>query len=236
MLDRDGGHTLKAVSEVSGGTKGCRPRECCRVSVSESRPDAETGDAETARLLERLGARSIVLIGMMGCGKSSVGRQLAARLRLPFVDADHEIEQAANLTIPEIFDIHGEDYFRAGEQRVIARLLGQPPQVLATGGGAYMNAQTRAAIGEHAVSVWLKADLETLFERVSRKANRPLLKNPDPKGVMRKLIAERDPVYALADVTVVSRDVSHDVIVDEIVAALAAYLEDHQPRVRGGGA
>lgn len=199
------------------------------MSFPDSRFDPAAADAEAHRLRERLGERSIVLVGMMGCGKTSVGRQLAARLRLPFVDADQEIEQAANLSIPEIFANHGEDYFRAGEQRVIARLLGQPPLILATGGGAFMNAQTRAAIAEHGISVWLEADFDTLFERVSRKATRPLLQNPDPEGVMRKLLAEREPVYALADLTVVSRDVTHEVIVDEILAVLDDYLDAHTP-------
>ncbi|AXS42290.1 shikimate kinase [Breoghania sp. L-A4] len=184
-------------------------------------------DRDPDRLRERLGARSIVLVGMMGCGKTSVGRQLAARLKIPFVDADHEIEEAANLTVPEIFARHGEDYFRAGERRVIARLLGQPPRVLATGGGAFMNAQTRANIAERGVSVWLKGDFETLFARVSRRTSRPLLQNPDPEGVMRKLLAERDPVYAQADVTVISRDVPHEVIVDEILAGLDDYFAAH---------
>ena len=179
---------------------------------------------ETDAVLERLGARTIVLVGMMGCGKSSVGRLLASRLKLPFVDADTEIERAANLTVPEIFARHGETYFRSGEHRVIARLLGQGPQVLATGGGAFMNPETRRLIAESAVSVWLKADFETLFERVSRRTNRPLLQTPDPAGVLRRLMEQRDPVYAGADVSVDSRNVPHEQVVSEVVAALDGYM------------
>lgn len=198
------------------------------MSVTDSHLDPVARDADLQRLRENIGARSVVLIGMMGCGKTSVGRQLAARLQLPFVDADHEIEEAANLSIPEIFSHHGEDYFRAGEQRVIARLLKQPPQILATGGGAYMNEQTRAAIAEHGIAIWLKADFDTLFERVSRRSSRPLLQNADPEGVMRKLLAEREPVYAKAALTVVSRDVPHETVVDDILTALIDYLATHQ--------
>jgi len=176
------------------------------------------------RLTAALGGRAVVLVGIMGCGKSSVGRRLAQALDLPFVDADTEIEAAANLTIAEIFAQHGEPYFRAGEQRVIARLLKQGAQVLATGGGAYMNAETRAEIARTAVSVWLKADLDIVMSRVRRKPTRPLLNDPDPEGVMRRLMAERYPVYAEADVTVPSRDVPHDTVVLDIVAALETHL------------
>ena len=171
-----------------------------------------------------LGSRSIVMIGLMGCGKSSVGRRLAGRLSLPFVDADDEIEMAAQKSIPEIFADHGEDVFRDGERRVIARLLANGPQVLATGGGAYMNADTRAAIRANSVSVWLKADLPILMRRVMKRDNRPLLRAPDPEGVMRSLIEARYPIYADADITIESRDVPHEVIVSEIVVHLAGQL------------
>ena len=167
-----------------------------------------------------LGGRSVVLVGMMGSGKSSIGRRLAARLAIPFVDADSEIEAAAGMTIPEIFERHGEPYFRAGEARVIARLLDQGPQVLATGGGAFMNHDTRAAIRLKGVSVWLKAELDVLMKRIKRRGDRPLLKSGDPAATLTALIAERYPVYGEADLTVLSRDVPHDTIVDEIVAAL----------------
>jgi shikimate kinase len=171
-------------------------------------------------LVAALGARSIVLVGMMGSGKSSIGRRLAARLAVPFVDADSEIEQAAGMTIAEIFERHGEPYFRAGEARVIARLLERGPQVLATGGGSFMNADTRTLIRAKAVSVWLKAELDVLMKRIKRRGDRPLLKTDDPAATLTALIAERYPVYAEADLTVASRDVPHESIVEEIVAAL----------------
>ncbi|MTI43242.1 shikimate kinase [Roseibium hamelinense] len=175
-------------------------------------------------LLERLGQRSIVLVGIMGCGKSTVGRRLANRMNLPFVDADTEIERAANMTVSEIFAEHGEPYFRGGEERVIARLLAEGPQVLATGGGAYMSEATRGAIADHGVSVWLRADLETVMARVRKRPTRPLLQNADPEGTMRALMEKRDPVYALADLTVHSREVPHETVVDEILDALDAKL------------
>ncbi|MEX2036623.1 MAG: shikimate kinase [Xanthobacteraceae bacterium] len=167
-----------------------------------------------------LGRRSVVLVGMMGAGKSSIGRRLAARLGIPFVDADSEIEKAAGMTIPEIFATHGEPYFRAGEARVIARLLEGGPQVLATGGGAFMNPETRATIQAKGISVWLRATLEVLSRRIKRRTDRPLLKTTDPMATLRRLIEERYPVYAGADLTVESREVPHDTIVDEIVAGL----------------
>jgi shikimate kinase len=173
-----------------------------------------------AGLSEALGRRSVVLVGMMGAGKSSVGRRLAGRLGIPFVDADTEIEKAAGMAIAEIFSTHGEPYFRAGETRVIARLLDGGPQVLATGGGAFMNPETRTAIRAKGISVWLRATLEVLNRRIKRRGDRPLLKNSDPVETLRRLIDERYPVYAEADVTVESREVPHDTIVDEIIEGL----------------
>ena len=164
------------------------------------------------------------MVGMMGAGKSSVGRRLAARLGLPFVDADSEIEQAANATINEIFERHGEAYFRDGERRVIRRLLDGSPKVLATGGGAFMQPETRAAIQRHAISIWLKADRDLILSRVKRRSNRPLLKTADPEAIIERLIAERYPIYAEADIHVQSRDVAHDVVIDDILAALADFL------------
>ncbi len=191
----------------------------------------EPGSAETtakpvdlARLVEALGQKSIVLVGIMGCGKSTVGKRLAQRLGLEFIDADSEIERAANMTVSEIFAEHGEPYFRSGEERVIARLLGEGPQVLATGGGAFMSEATRAEIAAQGISIWLKVDFETVMSRVRRRATRPLLQNPDPEGTMKKLMAEREPVYAKAALTVTSKDVPHEAVVDEIVATLADYL------------
>jgi shikimate kinase len=176
-----------------------------------------------------LGRRSIVLVGMMGAGKSSVGRRLAARLGIPFVDADIEIEKAAGMTITEIFAAHGEPYFRAGETRVIARLLEGGPQVLATGGGAFMNADTRATIRVKGISVWLRATLEVLSRRIKRRGDRPLLTNADPIETLRRLMDERYPVYAEADLTVESRDVPHEAIVDEIIEGLRGRLQADPP-------
>jgi shikimate kinase len=180
--------------------------------------------AEDARLVAALGKRSLVLVGIMGCGKSTVGRRLANRLDIPFVDADTEIEQAANMSVPEIFTVHGEPYFRKGEERVIARLLREGPQVLATGGGAYMSEATRNEIAENGISIWLKADLDTVMERVRKRSNRPLLQTPDPEGTMRELMAKRYPVYGMAELTVNSRDVPHDHVVEDIVEALKSRL------------
>ena len=180
-----------------------------------------TRDEEAATIRTWLGARSVVMIGLMGCGKSSVGRRLAASLGVPFVDADDEIEEAAQMSIPEIFALHGEDYFRNGERRVIARLLAGGPQVLATGGGAYMNPETQANIRQSGYSIWLKAELPVLMRRVMRRGDRPLLKVADPEVVMRGLMEARYPVYAQADMTIASRDVPHEAMVGEIVMALA---------------
>jgi shikimate kinase len=185
-----------------------------------------SASASAAAIIAGLGRRSIVLVGMMGVGKSSVGRRLAARLSIPFIDADAEIEKAAGMSIADIFARHGEADFRSGEARVIARLLEGGPQVLAAGGGAFMNADTRAAMRTKAVSIWLSADLEVLMRRVGkRKSERPLLQTADPAETLRRLLAEREPIYALADLTVKSRDVSHDAIVAEITTALAAFLK-----------
>ena len=181
------------------------------------------------RTLERiraaLGNRTIVFVGMMGAGKTTLGRRVAQRLDLPFLDLDQEIEKAAALTVSEIFERHGEAHFRDGERRVVARLLAQGPQVLATGGGAFMNADTRAAIAAAGLSVWIEADPAVLFQRIRHKTTRPLLATPDPEGTLRRLVAERYPVYALADVTVKSRDVSKDVMTEEILAALATHFD-----------
>ncbi|OAP43178.1 shikimate kinase [Sinorhizobium americanum] len=180
-----------------------------------------------AALLTALDGRCIVLIGMMGSGKTSVGRPLAARLGLNFVDADAEIEAAHRMTIPEIFAQHGEAYFRDDERRMLARLLAKGPKVVATGGGAFMNAETRARVAEKAVSIWLKADFDVLIRRVRRRANRPLLQTPDPEGALRKLIDDRYPTYALADVTVVSDNGPHEMVAMKTMQALMSYLNVH---------
>jgi shikimate kinase len=183
-------------------------------------PSAATG------LLDRLGARSIVLVGMMGAGKSSIGRRLAARLSIPFVDADIEIEKQAGMSIADFFARHGEADFRRGEARIIARLLDGGPQVLATGGGAVMNADTRAAIKAKGVSIWLTAEVDVLMRRINkRKHERPMLQTADPAARLRELLVEREPAYALSDLTVQSREVPHEAIVTEIVMALSGFLD-----------
>lgn len=192
------------------------------MSGETSHPPA--GRSDPAELRRALGSRSVVLVGMMGAGKSSIGRRVAARLELPFVDADSEIEKAAGSSIPEIFEQHGERYFRDGERRVIARLLNHGPQVLATGGGAWMCPETRDSIAEQGISVWLKADVDVLLRRVKRRSNRPLLAGPDSEEKLVRLVEERYPVYARADVTVHSRDVSHEQMVDEVLAGLGDRL------------
>jgi shikimate kinase len=190
----------------------------------------ETAATPEGLIRHRLGGRSIVLVGLMGAGKSTVGRRLASRLGLSFKDADQEIEAAAGMSIPDIFTLHGEAYFRDGERRVIARLLQEGPIVLATGGGAYMSAETRESIAMNGISVWLRADLDVLMRRVRKRSNRPLLQNADPEGTMRRLIELRHPTYALADVTIDSRDTPHDKVVNETVAALSAWIAERDVR------
>ncbi len=189
----------------------------------EARP-AVADTEQIERILARLGTRCVVLVGMMGAGKTSIGRRLANLLHLPFLDADSEIEKAANMTITEIFAKHGEADFRDGEKRVVARLLHGGPAVLAVGGGAYMSEETRERCRELGVTIWLRADLNVMLERVRKKGNRPLLDRPDPEAVMRKLLTEREPVYALADITIASREGPHQAVISDIVAALDAWL------------
>jgi len=189
----------------------------------------------TADLLAGLGSRSVVFVGLMGAGKTAIGRRVAAILGLPFTDSDHEIETVSRMTIPDLFERYGEAEFRSLEQRVIVRVLESGPQVLSTGGGAFMNAQTRDAIASYGLSVWLKADVDTLLERVSKKQNRPLLKDSDPRSVLEKLMAERNPVYALADVTVATRDERKEVIAGEVIEAIGRRLASHAPGSRSFG-
>ena len=196
---------------------------CFRTAAQTMAKRSASKDLETAKA--SLGGRPIVLVGLMGAGKTSIGRRLADKLGLSFVDADHEIEAAAGKSIADIFAEHGEAYFRDGERKVIARLMESGEQVLATGGGAFMNAETRARIKQEGVSVWLKAELELLMKRVMKRNDRPLLKAEDPEAVMRKLINDRYPVYAEADITVESRDVQHVQMVNEVIRALARRAE-----------
>ena len=193
--------------------------ECAMSEENVIRPEAEAIKA-------KLGKRSIVVIGLMGAGKSTIGKRLAQMLGLSFIDADAEIEAVSRMTIPELFAAYGEPEFRDLERRVIKRILRSGPRVLATGGGAFMNETTRRAIAKSGISVWLNAELDVLMERVSRKGNRPLLKTADPRATMQSLMDQRYPVYALADVTILSRDEKKDVMVVEVIEALAKLPAD----------
>jgi shikimate kinase len=192
--------------------------------MGETASRAADQPSQEAEITSALGTRSVVLVGMMGAGKSTIGRRLAARLRLPFLDADAEIETAAAMSIPDIFETHGEPHFRDGEARVIARLLDGGPSVLATGGGAFLREETRARIRRKAISIWLKADVDTIMRRVRRRADRPLLQTADPVATVERLVGERDPFYQAADLTIWSREVPHEKIVDECIEALLARL------------
>ena len=167
-----------------------------------------------------LGARNLILVGLMGAGKTSIGRLVATNLGIPFVDADAEIERVSRMTISELFTAYGEEEFRALETRVIKRLLKGGPRVVSTGGGAFVNDRTRWHIKRKGLSIWLKADLDVLWERVNKRDTRPLLKTGDPKATLEGLMNARYPIYAEADLTVMSRDVSKDVIAREVVAAI----------------
>jgi shikimate kinase len=195
------------------------------VSARSESATADIAESLEARVGRRLSGRTLVMVGMMGAGKSSIGRRLASRLGMPFVDADSEIEKAANASISDIFERHGEAYFRDGERRVIQRLLDGQAKVLATGGGAFVNPETRAAINASAISIWLRADRDVLLSRVKRRSNRPLLKTADLDSVLDRLIAERNPHYAEAAIHVQSRDVAHDVVIDEILKLLDDYFD-----------
>jgi shikimate kinase/3-dehydroquinate synthase len=198
---------------------------------SKSADEAETSahSDRIQRIRSRLGDRSIVLVGMMGAGKTSVGRRLANRLGLPFVDADAEIERAAGMTIPEIFESLGEAAFRDGERRIIARLLAGNPAVLATGGGAFMDEGSRKAIADQGISIFLRAEFDVLIKRVRKRSNRPLLRTPDPEGTLKKLIAARYPVYSEAALTLDSRDAPHELVVEDALSALDGYLSRQGP-------
>lgn len=190
--------------------------------------DGETAADKDMSIRDRLDGRPIVLVGLMGAGKTTVGRRVATLLSLPFVDSDAEIESVSTMSVAELFETYGEPEFRALEARVIARLVLEGPRVIATGGGAYMNAETRGLLADKAITVWLKADLDTLMERVVRRADRPLLKAADPRKVMRDLMDRRYPVYAKADLTVTSRAVKREVIAAELVETLERHLREGQ--------
>src|ERR1700685_3643376 len=192
--------------------------------MPETATPASASTPQEPGIASALGTRSVVLVGMMGAGKSTIGRRLSARLRLPFLGADREIEAAADMSIRDICEAHGEPHFRDGEARVIARLLDGGPAVIATGGGAFMREDTRNRIRDKAVSIWLKADADIIMKRVKRRADRPLLQTADPAGTVERLIGEREPIYSHADITIWSRDVPHEKIVDECIDALHGLL------------
>ncbi|MAN72546.1 MAG: shikimate kinase [Henriciella sp.] len=183
--------------------------------------------ANAARIGQTISNRTVALVGLMGAGKSTVGRRLAYALGRQFYDSDDEIEKAAGLSISDIFALHGEAEFRRGEQRVLERLLSEPPHVLATGGGAYLNPDTRTLLREHAITIWLNADLETLWRRVSKRGHRPLLKADNPKGVLSRLLDERAPIYEKADIVVTSREGPHRATVNSILKALDEWSRTH---------
>src|ERR1700736_374330 len=216
-------------NRIGGGSIGGAERRNSAVvepfEMPEAAQPASPRPSQEAEVVAALGTRSVVLVGMMGAGKSTIGRRLSGRLGLRFMDADGEIELAhAGMTIPEIFAVYGEPYFRDGEARVIARLLEGGPAVLATGGGAFMREETRNRIRDKAVSIWLKADVDIIMKRVKRRADRPLLQTEDPEATAGRLLREREPVYQCADLTIWSRDVPHEKIVDECIEALRARL------------
>jgi shikimate kinase len=200
-------------------------------ATSPAPTTTQEASIKPALIKSALGERSVVLVGMMGAGKSTIGRRLAARLGLPFFDADVEIEAAAGMSIPDIFETRGEPDFREGEARVIARLLDSGPAVIAPGGGALMRRETRDRIRDKAVSIWLKADVDIIMRRVKRRSDRPLLRTADPEATVGRLLSEREPIYQQADLTVWSRDVPHDKIVDECVEALHGRLCDEGGRM-----
>jgi shikimate kinase len=173
--------------------------------------------------------RTVAIVGLMGAGKSAIGKRLAQRLNLPFVDADDEIERAAGCTISEIFEKYGEAEFRLGERRVIARLLDEPAHVMSTGGGAYMNPETRRLMKAKALTVWLRADIEVLYDRVKRRSHRPLLKQGNPRDILERLMNERYPIYAEADIVVESTAQPAERTTEEVFLALRRHLEGSAP-------
>ncbi|MBB3525399.1 shikimate kinase [Rhizobium redzepovicii] len=185
-----------------------------------SEPLLTVADSLKGRARAALGSRNLILVGLMGAGKSAVGRIVASQLGIPFIDSDHEIERVSRMTIPELFAAYGEDEFRALETRVMKRLLKGGPRVVSTGGGAFINERTRRHIMKGGVSVWLKADLDVLWERVNKRDNRPLLKTENPKQTLEGLMNARYPIYAQADLTVLSRDVRKEIMADEVLKAM----------------
>lgn len=206
-------------------TDTCNIARQCRKDRQMMTDRKSAKGASAAAIRHAIGKKNVVLVGMMGAGKTSIGKRLAAELEIPFVDADNEIETAANMTIPEIFETYGEDHFREGERKVIARLLREGPRVIATGGGAVADPETRRRIRRRSIAVWLKADVDVLLERVKRRSNRPLLRADDPERVLRRLAVEREPYYSCADIIVRSHNAPHQNVVGEILARLKDCLE-----------
>ncbi|WP_114390083.1 shikimate kinase [Notoacmeibacter marinus] len=198
--------------------------------TTQSQPNeaSPAAQAEAARqaILKGLDGRHIVLVGLMGAGKTAMGRVIASRLGLPFVDSDDEIETASTMAIADLFESYGESEFRDLERRVIARLLGEQQRVVSLGGGAFINDETRAAIGAGGFSIWIDADLDLLFARVSRKPGRPLLQNPDPRGTLARLMDERYPIYAQADLRVCSEDLPRDAMAAKMIEAMAGHFSE----------
>lgn len=187
--------------------------------MSETNITTAPTTGEKARA--KLGRRNIIFVGLMGAGKSAIGRPVAQQLKIPFIDTDDEIERVSRMTITELFAAYGEEEFRALETRVIKRLLRGGPKVVSTGGGAFINENTRRHIKRGGLSIWLKADLEVLWERVNKRDHRPLLKTENPKATLAALMEKRYPIYEEADITVESRDVRKDIIVNEVLEAIA---------------
>src|SRR5690349_7189012 len=213
------------VCRVSGLTRRCPLRPKTPGERLLNRPDPASRQARAEELSERLAGRPLVLVGMMGAGKTTVGRRLAARLNRHFLDSDEEIEKAAQMTVPEIFEQRGEPEFRAGETRVIARVLKAEAVARPRAGGAFGNFGPGAPVKAEAGSVWLNAEVDILFERVARRSNRPVLKTANPRATLEKLIEDRSPIYAEADVTVISRDVPQDVVAGHVIDAVLCYLK-----------
>ena len=207
-----------------GGATALAKRDSIQVILRGPSKSVDAVKLLASEMRDKLGERTIVFVGLMGAGKTAIGRQVAQILDLPFADSDHEIEAVSKMTVPELFERYGEPEFRALEQRVIERLMKGGPRIVSTGGGAFMNAQTRQVIRDHGLAVWLKADLDLLMERVSKRQNRPLLKDPDPRGVMLRLMEERYPIYAQAHLTFETRDAKREIITEETLQAIARYL------------
>lgn len=207
-----------------GGATALAKRDIIQVILRGPSKSVGAVKLLASEIRDRLGERTIVFVGLMGAGKTAIGRQVAQILDLPFADSDHEIEAVSKMTVPELFERYGEPEFRALEQRVIERLMKDGPRIVSTGGGAFMSAQTRRVIGDHGLAVWLKADLDLLMERVSKRQNRPLLKDPDPRGVMLRLMEERYPIYAHAHLTFETRDAKREIITEETLQAIARHL------------